>query len=385
MALHFSEEEFADRAERVRAEMRARGLDALLLFAPESQYWLTGFDSFGFAFFQCLVFGADGTLVLMTRAPDLRQAQHTSMIRDIRVWVDRRGATPALQLRDLLDDLDLLGSKIGVETDTHGLTAAMGRQLDDALRTFADVSDASDLVPRLRLIKSEAEIAFVRKAAQLADAALEAGLERIRPGADEGEILAAMQGAVLAAGGDYPANPFIIGSGRDALLCRSKSGRRRLAERDQITLEFAGVWRNYHAALMRTVIVGEPTSRHRALHDAAAEALAAAEEAMRPGCTFGDVFEAHRKVLDSRGLTAHRLNACGYSLGARFAPSWMDWPMFYAGNDVPIEPNMTLFAHMILADSDTGTAMTLGRTLLTTQDAPEPLSTAPLDLVVKTG
>ncbi|MGG2478141.1 M24 family metallopeptidase, partial [Rhizobium sp. BR5] len=55
--------------------------------------------------------------------------------------------------------------------------------------------------------------------------ALDAALELIKPGADEAAIFAAMQGAVLAGGGDYPANEFIIGSGADALLCRYKAGR----------------------------------------------------------------------------------------------------------------------------------------------------------------
>jgi Xaa-Pro dipeptidase len=192
-----------------------------------------------------------------------------------------------------------------------------------------------------------------------------------------------MQGAVFKGGGDYPANEFIIGSGRDALLCRYKSGRRRLDPRDQVTLEFAGVWRHYHAALMRTVIVGAPTARQAALYEAAAEALAAVEAAMRPGRTFGDVFDAHAGVMDGRGLAPHRLNACGYSLGARFSPSWMDQPMFYGGNPVPVVPDMVLFAHMILMDSDAETAMCLGRTYLTTADAPEPLSDAGLEMLVR--
>jgi Xaa-Pro dipeptidase len=154
---------------------------------------------------------------------------------------------------------------------------------------------------------------------------------------------------------------------------------------DQITLEWAGVYRNYHVAMMRTVCVGYATSRHRELHAAAVAALGAVEAQMRPGRTFGDVFEAHAQVFDAHGLSHHRLNACGYSLGARFAPSWMEWPMFYRGNPVAIEPNMVLFAHMILMDSETGTAMCIGQTYLTTQDAPEPLSQLPLDLVVRNG
>jgi Xaa-Pro dipeptidase len=270
-----------------------------------------------------------------------------------------------------------------VEYDTHGLTAANGRALDEALKTFGAIEDASDLVPALRATKTPAEIAYVRRAAELADEALEAGLELIRAGADEAEILATMQGRILAGGGDYPGNPFIIGSGRDALLCRTKTGRRRLDAEDQITLEFAGVFRLYHVALMRTVIVGSPGERHLQLHAACAEALVACEETMQPGRSFGEVFDAHARVMEAHGMTKHRLNACGYSLGARYAPSWMDAPMFYRDNPAVIAPGMVLFAHMILMDSDSGAATCLGRTYLTAEDAPQPLSRHGTELLVR--
>lgn len=383
MALHFAPEEFAARQARLAAAMAEKKLDALLVFAQETSYWLTGYDTFGYCFFQCLVVTADGRHVLLTRSADLRQARATSLIADIRLWVDRGDpAAPVMQLKDLLFEMGLLGGRLGVEYDTHGLTAGNGRLLDDTLETFASLVDASDLVPSLRVVKSPAEIAIIRDAARMADAAYGAALAEIRPGADEGAILAALQGTIYAMGGDDPANPVIIGSGADALLCRAKSGRRRLGATDQITLEFAGVAHHYHAALMRTVCVGAATPRHEELHAAARAALDAVEAVMRPGHSFGDVFDAHAGILDGRGLTAHRLNACGYSLGARFAPSWMDTPMIFRGNAAPIVPDMVLFAHMILMDSETGTAMCLGRTYRTTDAAPEPLSALPLDLVV---
>ena len=374
MALHFTAEEFAARKAAVLQEMQQDSLDALLLFAPESHYWLTGYDTFGFCFFQCVILTADGQIALLTRSADLRQARQTSIIDNIRVWTDKAGARPAEQLLQLLTELGLQGCVIGIEYDTQGLTAANGRAVDEALTGFATTTDASAIIPRLRMVKSPAEIEFVRTAGDLADAALDAALDQIGPGADEGPILAAMQGAVFAGGGDYPGNPFIIGSGTDALLCRTKSGRRVLSSNDQITLEFAGVYRMYHVALMRTVIVGQPTNRHLELYEAAEEALRACEEEMRPGRTFGDVYDAHAKTFLARGLEEHKLNACGYSLGTRFAPSWMDMPMFYNGNPEPIVPDMVLFAHMILMDSDSHTAMCLGRTYLTKAGAPEPLS-----------
>jgi Xaa-Pro aminopeptidase len=383
MALHFTREEFQDRRRRTLEAMAARGLDALLLFKQESMYWLSGYDSFGYCFFQCMVLRADGELVLLTRAPDLRQAQHTSILEDIRIWVDHAGSDPARQLRDLLADQGLSGKKLGVEYQSHGLTAANGKKLDAALDGFANLADASDLVDRLRVIKSPAEIACVRRAAGLADAALEAAGREARAGADEAEILAAMQGAVLGGGGDYPGNPFIIGSGRDALLCRSKSGRRRLAAQDQLTLEFAGVWRQYHACLMRTLVVGAPPPRQLEMHAACRDALLACEAKLVPGAAMGEVFDAHAAVFDRHGLHSHRLNACGYSLGAVYPPSWMDWPMFYAANPVEIAPGMVFFLHMILMDSEAGLAMTLGRTSLVTERGTEPLSQAPLEPILR--
>ncbi len=383
MALHFELSEFEARRTQVLEEMARRKLDALLLFAPESHYWLTGYDTFGYCFFQCLVLTRDGVFTLLTRSADLRQARHTSLVEAITVWTDAAGAGPAAQLRELLTELGLLGSRIGIEYDTQGLTAANGRALDEALRTFGTTQDSSDLVPTLRVLKSPAELAYVRRAAALADDALDAALALIGADADEGAILAAMQGAVFAGGGDYPGNPFIIGSGEDALLCRVKSGRRTLAGHDQITLEFAGVYRLYHVALMQTVIVGEPGERHRAMHAACAEALTACETMMRPGKTFGEVFDAHAHVMEAHGMTRHRLNACGYSLGARYAPSWMDWPMFYRDNPAIIAPGMVLFAHMILMDSDAGAAMCLGRTYLTTEGAPEALSRHGTEMLVR--
>jgi Xaa-Pro dipeptidase len=383
MALHFERDEFAARLTRLTSAMQERKLDAVLLFAQESMYWLTGYDTFGFCFFQSLVVKADGSMVLLTRSADLRQARHTSIIENIVVWADRDNANPAFDLRNLLSDLGLLGMKIGIEYQTHGLTAANGRKLDEQMTTFGAISDFSGVIDGLRAIKSPAELEKVRRAAELGDAAFERALPLIKAGADEGKILAAMHAAIFEGGGDYPANEFIIGSGPDALLCRYKAGRRKLDKNDQLTLEWAGVYNHYHAALMRTVVIGTPTPRHLELQAAAHEALLAVEDNMKPGKTFGEVFAAHAAVMDDHGMVRHRLNACGYSLGARFTPSWMDMPMFYANNPVEVQSGMVLFAHMIIMDSETNTAMCLGRTSLIGETGAEPLSRLALDLIVK--
>ncbi|WP_395660960.1 M24 family metallopeptidase [Aestuariivirga sp.] len=383
MALHFNRAEYDRRIAAVTSAMATEGLDGLLMFQQESMYYLTGYDTFGFCFFQCLYLGADGRLALLTRSPDLRQARHTSIIADIRIWTDEAGAKPATQLRDMLESLGCKAKRLGIENQSYGLTHFNGKQVDAALDGFCRLSDASDLVNMIRVVKSPAELKYVRKAGELGDLAFKAALRKTKAGADEGDILAAQQAAVFAGGGDYPANEFIIGSGPDALLCRYKSGRRKLGKRDQLTLEWAGVYRHYHAAYMRTVIIGKPSKHHAAMDEAAREALAAVEEQMVPGRTAGDVFAAHARVMDANGMKNHRLNACGYSLGAKFTPSWMDNPMFYKDNPVEIQPGMVFFAHMILMNSDAGAAFCLGRTYIVGAKKPESVSKASLEMVVR--
>ncbi|HEY6336269.1 MAG TPA: M24 family metallopeptidase, partial [Alphaproteobacteria bacterium] len=197
------------------------------------------------------------------------------------------------------------------------------------------------------------------------------------------DILAAMQAAIYKEGGDDPANEFIIGSGRDALLCRYYSGRRKLDKDDQLTLEFAGAYRHYHSCLMRTLRIGKLPARQADMYKVSKEALLACEEALRPGNRVGDVFDAHARILDAAGYGKHRMNACGYSLGTTFAPNWMDWPMFYKDNPEIIKPGMIFFIHMLILDSDSGFAMTLGRTSEVTPGGAKVLSKASLDMVVK--
>jgi Xaa-Pro dipeptidase len=283
----------------------------------------------------------------------------------------------------MLVSLGAKGKRLGIETNSYGLTHFNGKAVEHALSGFCILAEATNLVDRIRLVKSEAELTYVRKAGRLGDLALRAGIEETRAGADEGRILAAQQAAIFAGGGDYPGNEFIIGSGRDALLSRYKAGRRKLAKRDQLTLEFAGVYRHYHAALMRTLIIGKPSKVHEKMDEACRLALAACEAVLRAGNTAGDVFQAHARVMDERGMKAHRYNACGYSLGAKFTPSWMDFPMLFAGNPVKLARNQVFFLHMIVMDSDSGHAFSLGRTYIVGRDKPEPLSKYPLGMILR--
>src|SRR6059058_2645687 len=214
MALHFSTQELAARRHRAGRAMAERGLDGLLIFRQESMYYLTGYDTSGYSMFQGMYLGADGKFALCTRSADLRQARITSVIKDIRIWRDRQGANPGEDLRDMLESYRCRGKRLGVEYHAYGLTAQRGQMVDAALAGFCRTEDASDLVRLLRLVKSPAELAYVRRAGELADDALAVANRLTVPRAPVGGIYAGMLGPIVAGDGHPSASRWPMGSGR---------------------------------------------------------------------------------------------------------------------------------------------------------------------------
>ena len=379
MPFHFAYAEYATRLAKAKASLVDRGLDALLMFAPESHYWICGYDTFGFAMFQCMILGADGRLNLLTRAPDLRQAQQTSTLSNaqIHIWKDIEGVAPAANLAALVTKLGYSG-KIAMETQTVGLTFANGQSVVSAFDQ--PLHNGDEIITELRQDKSLAELDMHHRAAALSDDALDAALQGTRAGAFEGDILADMQGAVFRGGGDYAGNEFIIGSDQRALLCRYASGRRHLDPQDQLTLEWSGAYARYHAAMMQTLIIGKACKKHLYMHAVAREALEACEAAIMPGQPMGDVFAAHAQIFGKAGLGHARLNACGYAMGAIYNPIWVDFPMFYENNPRLMRERQVFFLHMILMDSDSGLAMCLGHSVEVTAQGAKRLSRHAPDL-----
>ena len=382
MALHFTREEFEDRQRKARADIASLGLHGLIIFRQESMYYLTGYDTSGYVMFQGMYLGADGSLALLTRSADQRQSRLTSVISDIRIWKDREDATPGDDLRDVLADYGCRGQKLGVEYHAYGLTAQRGKMVDAALDGFCDVVDASDLVRLRRLVKSRAELTYVREAGALADVAMQTAIDMTIPGESVGAIYGEMMNTVMRGGGDPSASRWPMGSGEEALMVRYHTEHGHVGPNEQVQFEFAAAYRHYHAALMNVIVTGRPDPRHVDMFAACRDALQACETALRTGTMVGDVFDIHARVLGDAGYGDHIMNACGYTLGATYPPTWMDWPMFYTGNPQVIEPDMVFFLHMIILDSDTGLAMSIGETSIVTEHGCEQVSHAPTELVV---
>jgi Xaa-Pro dipeptidase len=382
VTLRFEAAEHRDRQARARAELAKRGLDALLVFAQESHYWLTGFDTSGYVFFQVGVLTADDRpTVLLTRRPDLRQAQVSSLYDDIRIWLNAEGARPALELRGILAELGLAGSRIGVEFATHGLTGANCREVESALDGFCTLVDASDVVRGLRLVKSPAELAYVREAGRLADVAVEAMIAASGPGILDSRVTAAGVAAMLDQGADMPATGPLVNSGPRALYGRGVGGPRRMGETDQLMVELGASFCRYHVCIEHTIAIGKVDPRQRDMMKVAAQALDEIVENARPGRALGTLDDIHRRVLDEAGFASERFAACGYALGCTFRPTWMDVPpMIYSGNRLVMEPGMVFFVHIMIPDTRTGLAAGVGQTFVITDGAAERLSGIPLVL-----
>ncbi len=382
MHIHFDREEFSRRQQNVCRKMQQAGLDGVLMFRQESMYYLTGYDTEGFVLFQAMFMSSDGRIALLTRSADRLQAQITSTIGDVRIWVDREGANPAQDLKDLLAEYGCAGKHIGVEYEAYGLTGQRAMMVNDALDGFCHLSDASDLVRLVRLVKSPAELNYVRKAGKIVDAAWNVANQKSVPGAFLGDVYGEMMHVMMSMDGDPSASRWPMGAGTNSMLVRYHTGKETIGANDQVQHEFAGSFRHYHAAAMSVIITGDVDPRQQAMFHACREALDRCKEALRPGATVGEIYDAHKSSLTAAGYGHACLNACGYTLGITYPPSWMDWPMLWTGNPDVIEEGMVFFMHMILLDDTTNLTMSLGETAIVTSGACEPVCHAPQELIV---
>lgn len=321
-------------AARVLAEA---GLDGLLCCRPESIAWLGGASDDG-ALPACVLIDADGAL----RTPECGDADPLAAI----------AALAADHVRD--------GGRLGVEF-VGGLDGATARGLDAALGEGRRLDDATDLVEHLRAIKSPAEMAYIRRAAGLADDALEAARSVAGPGVWDGDILAALQGAVFRGGGGQPAYPPTVTAGSASV--RADDARDHLGNGGPLRLEWAGTYRCYHAPMAQTLFLDEADPRRHSLYAAVAEALDACIEAARPGVTAGAVFDAQARVLDRAAPDAARPASCGASAGLAFAPARADAPVLHSGSDDVLAAGMALALRVEATDPGSGERMVLGRTV----------------------
>jgi len=380
VAAHFGAGEYRERIRRLVEQLEQRGLAGILLFAQETAYYVIGYDSPAYSDLQALFIGANGRMILITRSADVRHTVATSLVEEITQWVDRLGLRPAQAICAAVADFIAPMSRIGVEYTNFMPNSQYGVLLQAAFAGVASLVDASDLVPALQLQKSPAELVYVRRAGAIADAAFCRAVQECRPGAPKAHVLAELFGAVLRHGGEPVSGRFFCDG---ELARRAEPDETFIGPSDQINFELAACYRQYRVALMRTVLTGTPSREHLRMHAAAVEALEACRKTLRPGKTFGDLFDVHAGTIDRHGYERARLNASGYSVGAECRRSWTTWPNVCPGNPIELTAGMVVFLHTLLRDRETNTTMTIGETYIVTDRLPERLSELDYSLIVQ--
>ncbi len=315
----FTAEEFDERLAAVRWKMRMRKLDAAIITRPENIYYLCGLDHQGFFAFHSLLVPPEGPLTLVTR--EMERATVAAQVPQVVFRGHTDGSDVAGVLADVLREHKLNRARLGLETFSQAFPPA----ICDALRhnlPNAQWVDATWLVDEMRLIKSPAEIAYLRQAAAVSDAMLEAALAVAKPGNNEKDVASEVHRAMIQAGGGHPGfAPFIRPSPRLAQEHTTWQDR-EIREDEALFVEMAGCVHRYHAPLGRLIYHRAPDAATQRIRAVCQEAFDAVVDALAPGATAGEVYAAWQGVVDAAGLAHYRRHHCGYLVGLAFPPSW---------------------------------------------------------------
>ena len=347
--LPFSPAEYSRRLELVRAEMAKRGLDALFVTDPSNQAWLTGYDGWSFYVHQGVIVLPDADPVWWGRNQDTNGALRTVWMgpENVRGYADRFvQSTERHPMQDLAKHLAAAGveaGRIGVEMDNYYYSAKAHASLCESLPK-ARIVDATALVNWKRTVKSEPELAFMRKAALISEKIVDGLLERVEPGVPKNEIVAeiyrdAIRG-VDGAWGDYPAIVPLLPSGSDAAAPHLTWDGRPFATGEATFFEISGCYRRYHAPFCRTLFLGTPPDFLKRAEAALVEGLEAGLEKARAGNRACDVANALAAPLEKAGI--ERGARCGYPIGISYPPDWGERTIsLRAEDETVLEPNMT--------------------------------------------
>jgi Xaa-Pro dipeptidase len=375
----FSVPEYEDRLRRTRSAMAERGIDLLLVHNMANVCYLTGYETPMSDWYVCLFVPAAGALTL--HACDVGLAIVHSWFKNI-VWVrwDTMGLG-ATQLIDAVQGHGGSGKRVGLETRRPGLNVQTYVQLK---KSFPDTDfvDATDVVSRLRIMKSSAELDCMRKAAHYTDAGISAAVAAARTGVTENDVAAAASEAMISAGSEYFSIDPLVRTGKRTSMAHATYRRNTVENGDPMILEMGGVHSRYTAPIYRTISIGPPSARLSRLAEGCLNALECLYEYIRPGRSFEDAARAAEKVLVGVDADAEVVPSCGYSVGLGFPPDWVEHSTFIrTGCEDVFQPGMVFHTPRSLRVPGVMSAG-FSEAIVITANGCEPLSQLPRKLLI---
>lgn len=380
MAL-FTQQEYDERLGQAREALAAHGLDGAVCTAPETLFYLAGYEGYTYWADQALVLPVadDEAPTLLVRDTDVATAIETSVVRDIRTYHFGRDEPPTI-VADLVTEKGLAGKAVGIEKQAYALPAASYERLAAALGK-ARLDDCSRLLSRLRVRKSDAELACVRAAARMAAAGMRAGLESIRPGRTEIEVAAAIESALRREGSEYSAMPTILGSGPRSAASHPTPTHRTIERGDPVLFYFAGVRHRYHVTTYRTAVAGKASSTFRRFYEAAEEGLDVLESNIEIGAPVARAARAAAEALRRTGFASYHVARWGYGVGISFPPVWLEAFDVIEESSDTFEPRTLMCLHINFSVPEHRFGIMVGRDYLLTDTGVEALDEIGTQLV----
>jgi Xaa-Pro dipeptidase len=374
----FDAPEFETRRRKVRALMAERGIDTLVLHSPANIYYLSGHYTLNLWDYQCLILPARGRPLMLIWHFEEGRFRATAVDTDLRMFGG--GADPVAETRAALADGGWLAGTIGLEKESTFLSPLLCERLAAALAP-ARVTNGSGLADRVRIIKSPAELDYIRHAGRVTDAAMAEGFAAIAEGVEDSEVAARIIAELVRQGTqNFAIYPMVAAGARSGVPHHSHDGV-RIERGKPVFLEFSPSIRWYQAPLMRAAVVGEPDPLMERIGSTGAEALDAMCAAMRPGVSASTVAEAGRAVVDRLKDIVHFHYFFAYSVGIAFPPTWLESAEFaiLLSNHQPLAPGMVFHFPMTLRiKGEFGVGQS--QTVIVTETGAEVLSTLPLGL-----
>jgi Xaa-Pro aminopeptidase len=364
----FPREVFEERIARARSAMAIAGLEALLIVALEHLYYFGGYDSWvGVNSPQAMILTrSNDEPTLLIRDVDLTLARETSFLSDIRTYRLIADYFPDI-VRDILVEKGVRGGAVGVEQASYALPMLLGDALSESLQPVT-LMDSTELLGRLRIIKSPAEIRLMQQAARYAEIGLEACRRFARPGMTEIALSAEIETAMRRAGSDYWSIPIELTSGFRTPGGHGTARDKEIVPGDLVHVEFAGVSQRYHATAIQTIAVGEPTARARDIYMLGIDSLKAGVAAIRVGAPVDAVEEASLEPLRRQGLEHTAMMRFGYGIGIAYPPIWLEPLTIARGFSTRLEPGMTFVLHSCIELPEEGLGVIQGGTYVLEAD-----------------
>ena len=332
--LAFSEQEFEQRLQRIRARMERDGIDVLWLMAPESLYYVSGYKCIWYqaqspkqwpASSGIAIHRERDDFILFDTPSEAIMCRFVTCAKDVRVFPVGERRDGISFIVDELKSSGWLGSGVlGMEFHSYRPNPAISKRFQDAFASSGiSVRDGSDVLREVRWVKSDAEIACIEKAAEITDIGFEAAKNAIRPGVSELDVYADMNYAMARAGGEQPGITLPVNSGLKANCGHSLASRKVIRAGEQVNIDISGVYNRYHANGGRAFYVGEPPKDVLDYHRLSSGVFDVIDSFMRPNLPVAELVSKTRAYYDEVGIWSDAGWVGGYELGLAFPPDWV--------------------------------------------------------------